>query len=200
MDYLSLVEDLRKNDAIIFSLHDAESFFPGTAGKTVKNDLSNWVRRGLVRRLRRGLYELAVPGKEIALPEYYVANRLYAPSYVSLEAALSFYGIVPEEAAQVTCVSARPTRIFRNRYGTFVYRTCKKEAFTGYGIMKMGGYKALVADREKALVDYVYFSLRGGSCSFDRLDPSGLNGNKALRYARLFNERTFEKVAELIGR
>jgi len=76
---------------------------------------------------------VVVPGRERTVPEYFLANRLYAPSYVSLENALSFYGIIPEEAAAVSSVTTKPTRVFRNHYGTFTYRTCKRRHIPATG-------------------------------------------------------------------
>ena len=40
---------------------------------------------------------------------FHAANRIYPPSYVSLEAALKYYGLIPEETFQITSVSTRPS-------------------------------------------------------------------------------------------
>ncbi|MBN2251973.1 MAG: hypothetical protein JW724_07870 [Candidatus Altiarchaeota archaeon] len=200
MNYLSLERILKENGKALFSLQDAEALFPGTAPKTVKNNLSNWVGKGLVRRLRRNVYELVSPGKEV--PDYYLANSLYSPSYVSLETALSFYGIIPEEAAAVTSVSTKPTRTFRNQRGLFIYRTCKKEAYTGYRIMRIEGYKTLIADREKAFVDHIYFRLLEGEkdYSHERFDLSKVRKGKSRGYAKLFDKKTHKTVEELLSK
>ena len=69
-----------------------------------RNNLTRWCRRGLLVKLRNEHY---------AFPEYrqmpgfsrIVANRIYSPSYVSLQSALSFYGMIPEEVIQLTSVT-----------------------------------------------------------------------------------------------
>ncbi len=197
MNYLSLVRVLTENKRGVFSLQDLEVLFPDTARKTVKNNLTNWVGKGYVRRLRRNVYELVLPGKQV--PDYYLANRLYSPSYVSLETALSYYGIIPEEAAAVTSVSTKTTRTFRNYRGVFTYRTIKKEAYTGYLLARIEGYKTLIADREKALADYVYFRLLDGETNFshERFDLSKLRKGKVLVYAGKYNKKTCERIREL---
>ncbi|MBN2014012.1 MAG: type IV toxin-antitoxin system AbiEi family antitoxin domain-containing protein [Candidatus Altiarchaeota archaeon] len=200
MDYFTLSKTLKEKKMVLFTLRDIEALFPTTARKTIKNNLTNWLRKGYLERLRRGLYEVVEPGTPTRVPDYYLANRLYAPSYVSLEAALSFYGIIPEEAASATSVSTRPTRIFRNKHGTFIYRNCKKEAFTGYQMTKIEGYKTLIADREKAFVDFIYFRLLDGEKDFthERLNLTRLKAEKTIKYAAKYNKRTRETIKELL--
>ena len=197
MDHYSFRKVLLSGRMRIFHLQDILALFPDVSEKTIKNNLGNWVKKSYIARLRRDVYEISdVQGD---LPDYYVANRLYEPSYVSLEAALSFYGVIPEEAAAVTSVTTKPTRTFRTAHGSFIYRTCKKEAYTGYRLMKVAGEKAFVADKEKALVDYVYYRLMDGTKDLEgeRIDLSGLDRKKVAGYSKLFNKTTQETVEEL---
>ena len=198
MNYLSLARTLTENKKEIFNLQDLEALFPDTAQKTIKNNLTRWVGKGYVRRLRRNIYELVSPEKQA--PDYYLANQLYSPSYVSLETALSYYGIIPEEAAAVTSVSTKTTRTFRNYRGVFTYKTIKKKAYTGYLLARIEGYKTLIADKEKALADYVYLRLQDGETDFhhERLNHSKLRKRKALIYAEKYNKKTYEKIKELL--
>jgi len=45
----------------------------------------------------------------------------------------------------------------KNRHGVFIYRSCRKRASTGYRIVAYEGYKVLIADEEKALVDFLLY-------------------------------------------
>lgn len=199
MDYVGFLNTLRRNKMELFTLQDVEVLFPKTKPKTIKNNLGNWLAKGYLKRLKRNLYECVQPGGKQHIPDYYVANRLYQPSYVSLEAALSFYNIIPEEAAEVTSITTKPTRAIRNRYGVFTYRTCKKDAFMGYRIMKIMGYKTLIADREKALVDFIYYRQLDGETDFseERFNLSTMRLRKTREYAKKFNKKTVETVKEL---
>lgn len=200
MNYMSFLNTLRENRMVLFTLNDVETLFPKTKQKTIKNNLTNWLGKGYITRLKRNLYERVQPGERWHIPDYYVANRLYQPSYVSLEAALSFYNMIPEEVAEVTSVTTKATRTIRNKYGMFTYRTCKKDAFLGYKIMKIEGYKTLIADREKALVDFIYYRLLNGQKDFtkERLNTSGLKFQKVRLYAKKFNKKTLESVKQLL--
>jgi len=203
MKYLDLISELKKNKLIIFSLRDIENLFPEENLKTLKNNLGRWVKKALLLRLRKNLYEFIEPGSESNIPDVYVGNKLYAPSYISLETALSIYSLIPDIAVQVTSLTTLPTREFKNRHGSFFYRRCQKKAFTGYKLMQYEGVKILIADKEKALVGFIYFSIRQKEpLDFDeeRLERDlvkKLNWSKTLKYAKLFNKKTVSALLEL---
>ncbi len=203
MKYFDLAAILKMNKLIIFSLRDVENLFPKEKLKTIKNGLSRWIKIGRFMKLKRNLYEFIEPGLESNIPDFYVANKLYAPSYISLESALSIYGLIPDVAAQVISVTTQPTREFKNKYGSFFYRSCQKRAFTGYKLMRYEGFKIFIADEEKALVDFIYFSVRRKEVlDFDeeRVDKhilKKLNWSKAAKYAELFNNKTLAALKRL---
>ena len=123
-----------------------------------RNNLTRWCRRGLLVKLRNQYY---------AFPEYrqvpdfsrYVANRIYAPSYISLHSALSFYGMIPEEVVQLTSVTTLKTAHFENAFGTFHYQNVKTPFYFGFEIKTMqSGRGLLFATPEKALLDLLYLN------------------------------------------
>ena len=123
------------------------------------NQLNRWTKKGLLIRLRRGMYVLNRHDRKATADINYIANRLYEPSYVSLEYALNFYGLIPELVKNVTSVTTRKTNIFRNELGIFSYSHLKPKAFRGF--KKIGNAPApfYMAEPEKAVVDFVYFHL-----------------------------------------
>ncbi|MCX5667046.1 MAG: hypothetical protein NTY34_01885 [Candidatus Omnitrophica bacterium] len=201
MNYLELSHALRKYKIHLFTLEDVKNLFSNEKAKAIKNNLARWLTRGYVSRLRRNLYEFA-DKEETKISDLYVANRLYGPSYVSLETALSFYSIIPDIAAGVTSVTTGPTRTFRNKYGAFFYRTCRKKAFTGYRIIASEGSRIYIADKEKALVDFLYYRLRSGSYidfdeeRFNKKILRAIHWKKALKYAKVFNNKTLIVLKE----
>lgn len=123
-----------------------------------RNNLTRWCRKGQLMKLRNLYY---------AFPEYrqvpefsrYVANRIYAPSYLSLHSALSFYGMIPEEVVQMTSVTTLKTAKFENDFGTFHYQNVKTPLFFGYEIKTMKNGRGLMfATPEKALLDLLYLN------------------------------------------
>lgn len=123
-----------------------------------RNNLTRWCGKGLLVKLRNQFY---------AFPEYrqvpgfsrYVANRIYAPSYISLHCALSFYGMIPEEVVQQTSVTTLKTARFENDFGSFYYQNVKTPLFFGYEIKIMQNGRGVVfATPEKALLDLLYLN------------------------------------------
>lgn len=203
MKYFDLISQLKKNKLIIFSLTDIGNLFPTGENKTLKNNLSRWTKMGRFVKLRKNLYEYVEAGLELNISDVYAANRIYAPSYISCETALSIYGLIPEVAAQLISVTPLPTRKFKNKHGSFFYRSCQKRAFIGYKLMQYEGFKVIIADKEKAMVDFIYFSLRQrGSLDFDeeRFDKNilkELSWKKIFSYAKLFNNKTVLELERL---
>ncbi len=202
MNYDKVSTVLKEYNLYIFTLEDVKNLFPDEKEKTIKNNFSRWLSKGYFVKLKRDLYEFVDKGAKRRIPDLYIANRLYGPSYVSLETALSIYSIIPDIAAGVTSVTTRPTRTFKNKYGIFFYRTCQKRAFTGYRLMLYEGFKAYIADKEKALVDFLYYRLRSNvtlDFNEERLNKTILkkiNWKKALSYAGLFNKKTLKALKD----
>lgn len=198
MNYFALSSVLKSNRMYLFTLRDIKNLFPGEKERTIKNNLVRWLSKGYFVRLKRDLYEFIEQGSEVKIPDLYVANRMYEPSYVSLETALSIYSIIPDVAAGVTSVTTRPTRKFKNRHGSFFYRTCQGKVFKGYRLISYDGFKVNIADREKALADFLYYRLRSGySLDFEeeRFNKKILNKmdwGKVFYYAGLLNKKTLE--------
>ena len=150
--------------------------------------------RDLFIKLRNGLYALrSDPPRELE-----IANRLYGPSYVSLEYALAYYRIIPETVYTVTSVTTKITREFKVQGKSYEYSRIKKKAYAGYRLIKEGKAKMLMAVPEKALVDYCYFiDLRLKSLN-DRLRVNKVNVKETLRYARLFDRDSLVKFVRWI--
>ena len=123
-----------------------------------RNNLTRWCRKGLLVKLRNQYYAFS---ERRQMPDFarYVANRIYAPSYISLHSALSFYGIIPEEVVQITSVTTLKTAKFENGFGTFHYQNVKTPLYFGYEIKTMqNGRGLLFATPEKALLDLLYLN------------------------------------------
>lgn len=190
---LLIREELLKRRMRVFTSLEFARIFP-TSRHTIKYFLETQVQEGLLMRLKQGLYALKTdpPG------EKEIANKLYMPSYISFSYALAYYNIIPEMPYTVTSVTTKPTRMFNSPTVAFSYYTIKKEAFTGYILKKEGEKSFLIAEAEKALVDYVYFATLGRGPSLDRLNISSLSKDKAIRYAKLYGRKSLvKKVMEL---
>jgi len=176
----------------IFSFEDLCVFYPQEKRSSLRQYLSRWKKQGWIGALRNGLYELTFPEGR-GIPDFFIANKMYAPSYISLETALSYYSIIPEVSMAAVSVTSKSTRRFKNAHGLFIYRSIRPEAFRGYVIEKHNGFDVLIAEPEKALADYLYFkTLRGGKFDrkAERLDKKRvdqLNKKKLACYAKVYH-------------
>ena len=145
-------------------------------------------------KIRNGLYALRVdqPHDEI------IANRLYAPSYISFEYALNRYGIIPEIVYAVTSATTRITREFVANNRSFMYFHIKKQAYRGYKAEKIGGATVLIAEPEKALADYLYFVDLKRKTLNERLNVRKLKKKVIMEYTRLFGRESLIKLVREI--
>jgi predicted transcriptional regulator of viral defense system len=149
MKYIELRQKIKTP---IFSLQDLK-----VAGFKVRSrQLSEWADNNYLIKLKNGVY-LFADKKEAVLKEH-VAFNICQPSYVSLEWALSIYGLIPETVYNVTSITVRATREYNNDLGGFIYRHVKKELFFGYNKITKNSQTFLLAEPEKALLDYLYLN------------------------------------------
>ena len=169
----------------------------------MKNQLTRWVKRGLILKLKRGIYLFNEYERKILPSRFYLANHLYEPSYISLESALTLYGIIPERTTAITSVSTKKTARMKNEFGDFLYQHIKPQAFNGFiSIKEDSGLTFFVAKPEKAVVDFLYLNLSNfNEEPSDKLRQSyrfqNLNTLKkglVLGFARSFNSAKLLKI------
>jgi predicted transcriptional regulator of viral defense system len=151
-------------------------------------------RHDIFLKIRNGLYALRAENP----PEEAIANRLYAPSYISFEYALCRYNIIPESAYAITSATTRVTREFIVSNRSFLYSSIKKQAYCGYKTDKAGGVAILIAEPEKALADYLYFVDLKLKTLNERLDTRKLKKKTVLEYTGLFSRKSLLKLARKV--
>ncbi len=162
--------------------------------KTGSVFISRNLKSGLFLKLRNNYYVL----KDSHLPLYLIANKLYQPSYISLESALSYYGVIPETVYAVTSVTTKPTREFKTPQSVFSYQRVKKSVFGGYSAVSIEGHVVLLAEPEKALADYLYFVDLKKAVLNDRLNLKNIRKGKLLEFLSAFKREGFQKRIEKI--
>ncbi len=118
--------------------------------------LFEWQQKGYVEKLASRWYRFIDKPLDEAM-SWFIANRIYQPSYISLETALSHYGLIPEGVFTVTSITTNKTRGIQTPSGFYQYRNIKTTLFFGYAVMRKNDRPILFADLEKALLDYLYF-------------------------------------------
>ena len=183
-----------------FNLNDVRKLDPGFH----RQQLNYWHNQGYIKPLAGGYYILADQAiDEMVL--FMVANKIYEPSYISLESALAYYEIIPETVLGVTSVSSRKTKQYDTDWGVFSYRSVKPQYMIGYQVIDNSpGKKFKIACLEKALLDYLYLhSDIQSMADFEELrwNQTQLHGllDRSIftRYVKLFEKRALENRVNL---
>jgi predicted transcriptional regulator of viral defense system len=130
--------------------------------REIHRQLSRWRQAGKIYQLRRGLYCLAPPFQKVNPHPFLVANRLLPGSYVSLQSALAYYGMIPEYVPVTTGITTSRPAQWETPLGVFDFRHIQVDFFDGYRFVDLGeNQRAFIATPEKALLDLVYLEPGG---------------------------------------
>lgn len=135
----------------------------------VRRQLSRWTSAGKLTQLRRGLYALAPPYRKAAPHPFLIANRVVRGSYVSLQAALAYYGLIPEHVPLITSVTTGRPSTFETALGRYTFRHIRHSLLYGYQLLDVGdGQHVYLASPEKAILDQVYLEPGGDDLNYLR--------------------------------
>ena len=133
----------------------------------IRLQISRWVNDGKVIRLHKGLYSLSEPYRKADIQPFVIANSLKKASYVSLQSALSWYGIIPEYVPAATCVTTERPQTIETPFGRFEFRHINNKYFWGYNKNELkSGQTAFIATPEKALLDIIYLTPASDNMEF----------------------------------
>lgn len=151
MRFIELKEKLK--EFTLFSINDIKKI----DNRFFRIRLNEWQNKGYIKKIIKGYYIFS----DLVLNEnviFEIANKIYKPSYISFETALSYYGLIPESVYKITCASTRKTYKFKTPLAEFMYRTIKPDLFFGYNLVKYNGKYFKIASMEKTILDYFYIN------------------------------------------
>lgn len=189
MKWVNLKEIFEKKGIRLFSVEEL-AVVAGCSKLAALRLAQRYTRKGIFSRLKKGLYVVM----DAKPPDLYLANKIYYPSYISLETALAYYHIIPETVYTCTSVTYKITRQFETTGKVFTYYSIKQKAFVGYEPVKIAGYTVLMAEPEKALADFLYFVSLGKKTMNERLDLSQINKRKLVKYVNFFKRPGLLKI------
>jgi predicted transcriptional regulator of viral defense system len=156
----------------------------GVDSNDTRRQLSRWTKAGHLCQLRQGLYTLAPPFQKVKPHPFVVANHMMCSSYVSLQSALGYYGLIPDAVPVTTSVTTGRPGHWQTRLGVYTFRHIKTQWFVGYRLVDLGGnQQAFLATPEKALLDLVH--LQPGGDAPEYLQELRLQNLEALNLDKL---------------
>ena len=128
-----------------------------------RNRINDLLRQGVILRVKKGLYVFGDRYRKRPYSKEMLANLIYGPSYLSLDYALAYHGLIPERVEALTSVTPNRSRRFATPVGLFIYRQIPARAYeVGVIRAEVDHEQAfLIASPEKALADKIV-SVRGG--------------------------------------
>lgn len=188
MKLIELQEKIVERGIRIFTVREFRQLME-TSEVAAQKILERYCKIGILTRLKKGLY--AVKAKPPTT--FQMANRLYQPSYISFETALSYHGILPETIYAIVSATTKPTREFDIGGRMFIYHKIKKKAYVGYEPVRLDNDVIKIASPEKALADHLYMVHLGRKKLNGRLSIGRLNKKKIIKYARIYERPKFSK-------
>lgn len=179
----NIILSLYKKSQTVFTLQEIALLFPEIPYGNLKKRMSYFAKSGSIKRLRRGVYA------KDQFDVLELANKLYAPSYISLETVLQKAGVTfqyYESIFAITYVS----RTIEVSGHTMVYRRMRRDVLLNkQGIEEQGN--VVIASPERAFLDAVYLYK---NYHFDNL--SSLNWDKVTELKDLYGNRKLLKRVE----
>jgi len=178
MKGIELLKKLQKINKPFFTIADLEKI-TSLPRNSLYVALRRWEAGGVIERVTQGIY---IPmGGNVSLEN--IAAQLYIPNYLSFESALARYGILNLIPYTLTFATTRKTKNYTLQNKEIEFRQISPKLFFGF-VMKNGIY---IASPEKALLDEVYFVVRGkATFDLDELDIKKLSRKILKDYSQRF--------------
>jgi len=122
--------------------------------------ISSLMASGDIIQIKKGLYVVSEDYRSKKISKEIIANLIFGPSYLSLDFALSYYGIIPERVAITTSITTKRGKYFSTTFGNFYYIHASYEYYSiGISHEKIEDkFNFLIASPEKALCDKIVFT------------------------------------------
>ncbi|MCB9235349.1 MAG: hypothetical protein H6581_27085 [Bacteroidia bacterium] len=178
MKYLEFENAFR--DFPVISLSDMQKRFPGFDSRR----LVEWQEKGYLQKVKRGFYSFSEGTRNESLL-CFIANKIYVPSYISLESALSYYGLIPEGVFSITSVTTRNTANCNSEVGDFSFRHIKPELFFGYKLVHEKGFSFKIAEPEKLILDFFYLNQLNSEEAIEGVRINEFQARELISFSRL---------------
>jgi hypothetical protein len=162
----------------------------------VRNSLRRYEQKGLVERVSSKLY---INHLNQQFSPQDLVNNIRPKSYISLESALVEKGIINQSPSAFTCVSPVHSQSYHSKSANIIYRKISSDLYWGYEEKATRYNKYLLAEPEKALLDWIYLNRQEGlPTPLDEFQLSFLSIPKLRKYADRFPRTVQDTVKDLL--
>ncbi len=140
---------LYKSGSTVLTFKDISLIWKGTNRDLVKRRVNYYVKTGKLYPIRRGVY-----AKDKNYNNFELAEKIYTPSYISLETVLLLEGIIFQHYSSIYVVSYLSREIKCDKK-KIIYKKIKNEILMNpKGLLKKENY--YIASKERAVLDTLY--------------------------------------------
>lgn len=134
----------------------------------INKKISSLIDKGLLVNLRKGLYYISKLGSlgYTSVSSYLLANAIGKESFVSFEAALKYHGLFDQGLKRYRSISKKQYLDKKLENIIYEYIKVKKKRYFGFKSEKVDGGNALIAEKERALIDLIEYRRTTASVSF----------------------------------
>lgn len=178
---------LQQSPINVFTVEDLSSLWNIFDRRVLLESIKYYLRTGRLKSIKRGVY---VTDKDHS--DFELAQKLYAPSYISLQTALGFHGINFQSYESIYSVSLKRKKIEAENKIFNYHAVSEKIFWNPLGVEKKENY--YLATPERAICDTLYLFPQIG---FDHI--GGLDTEQLQALAVLYKSQTLEeKVKKII--
>ena len=166
------------------------------AEPAARNALRRYESRGLVERISTKIY---INHFNQHFSPRDLVNTLRSRSYISLESALVDRGVITQNPSILTCVTPAYPQTFHSKSVIIVYRKISPDLYWGFEEKATRYNKYLIAEAEKALLDWIYLTRQEGlPTPLDEINLQFLNPGKLRAYAQRFPKTVNDTIKDLL--
>ena len=148
-----IYKKLIKSKKQVYRVSDLKKYLELKNDNSIYHAIKRLTKQEILERVANGVFCL----KDNPASDFVIANNLYHPSYISLESALNYYGIVIQSPRTIFSITTRRNKIQKYEDKEFIYFRTKQNYFFDY--IKEKDF--LIATPEKALIDTIFFTALG---------------------------------------
>ncbi len=182
-----------------------EAFKANYSYGEIKNRVSQLAKAGWLVRLKKGLYVVITDISTLGfndVSQFVTSQALNKESYISFESALQHYSMFDQMLARIDAVTYNIAHTYAVQNTTYKFFQIKKELYFGFTEVRIGSDVVNIADKEKALLDMLYFRSSGYTISIvlEKLQDykHEIDFEKMQRYAKNYGIGMVRKVGFLL--
>lgn len=189
MEYVNLITQCERK---LLTTKDVAALINTNSRRTLEDVIKRLIDSKILTQLERGKYQIT----NFHVSDFEIAQFLYSPSYISLETALNYHGVLSQFPIEITSVSTKKKVIKEISDKVFSYSKIDTRLFTGY--YKEEGY--LIAYPEKALFDQLYMIVKSLKTEeyLEEMDYTNIDVTKINQYFVLVSDKTKTSITKLL--